>query len=198
MTPERISRSVVLASGGRTRSCGARRTSPSRSSGAGRRRPAFRAGRHLKHQGARFKPSYVLRGYAASRLTPAAAVGHIPSAYARFGLRGKITAINAAADTSSMIEASLAGLSEELAALEAEERQVSAERRRLHQQIDGGFATEMTRARAGGVAAPTRAAPPDRFATRQPWPPRRPAANIWRARSGEDLAGVRLAILARS
>ena len=56
-----------------------------------------------------------------------------------------------------MIEASLAGLSEELAALEAEERQVSAEGRRLHQQIDGGFATEMTRAREREVSQRRRA-----------------------------------------
>jgi hypothetical protein len=36
---------------------------------------------------------------------------------------------------------------EELAALEAQEEQVSEERRRLHQQIDNGFATELTRTR---------------------------------------------------
>jgi hypothetical protein len=34
----------------------------------------------------------------------------------------------------------------ELAALEAEEARVSAERRRLHQQIDFGYASETTRA----------------------------------------------------
>jgi hypothetical protein len=34
---------------------------------------------------------------------------------------------------------------DELADLEAEEKRVSEERRRLHQQIDNGFATETTR-----------------------------------------------------
>ena len=40
----------------------------------------------------------------------------------------------------------------ELAALEAEEADVSAERRRLHQQIDHGFATETTRLREREVS----------------------------------------------
>lgn len=51
------------------------------------------------------------------------------------------------ADTSLVDELRLDDLREELAALEAEEAQVSAERRRLHQQIDHGFASETTRAR---------------------------------------------------
>jgi hypothetical protein len=38
-------------------------------------------------------------------------------------------------------------LQKELAALEAEEARVSAERRRLHQQIDFGYGSETTRAR---------------------------------------------------
>ena len=46
-----------------------------------------------------------------------------------------------------MIESNLGSLAEELAALEAEETEVSAERRRLQQQIDSGFATEMSRTR---------------------------------------------------
>jgi hypothetical protein len=40
----------------------------------------------------------------------------------------------------------------QLAALEAEEALVSAERRRLHDQIDYGFATETTRAREREVS----------------------------------------------
>jgi hypothetical protein len=40
----------------------------------------------------------------------------------------------------------------ELDALEAEETQLSAERRRLHQQIDHGFASEATRLRERGVS----------------------------------------------
>jgi hypothetical protein len=40
-----------------------------------------------------------------------------------------------------------AELREELAALEAEEARVSAERRHLHRQIDFGFASDATRAR---------------------------------------------------
>ena len=54
------------------------------------------------------------------------------------------------ADTSSIMEEGI--LREELAALEAEEALVSAERRRLHNQIDSGFATEMTRAREREVS----------------------------------------------
>jgi len=48
-----------------------------------------------------------------------------------------------------MEEASLDDLGEELAALEAEETRVSAERRRLHHQIDYGFATETTQRASG-------------------------------------------------
>ena len=40
----------------------------------------------------------------------------------------------------------------ELVALEAEEALVSAERRRLHQQIDFGYASETTRAREQEVS----------------------------------------------
>jgi hypothetical protein len=43
-------------------------------------------------------------------------------------------------------------LQEKLAALEAEEAEVSAERRRLHDQIDRGFARETTRAREREVS----------------------------------------------
>ncbi len=51
-----------------------------------------------------------------------------------------------------MEEANLDDLREELAALEAKETQVSAERRRLHDQIDYGFATGTTRAREREVS----------------------------------------------
>jgi len=51
-----------------------------------------------------------------------------------------------------MNEAALDALREELAALEAEERQVSAERRRLHDQIDRGFGQEATRVREREVS----------------------------------------------
>jgi hypothetical protein len=51
-----------------------------------------------------------------------------------------------------MIEPTLGSLAEELAALEAEEAQVSAERRRLQEQIDRGFGTEMSRAREREVS----------------------------------------------
>lgn len=46
-----------------------------------------------------------------------------------------------------MNETEVTGLREELAVLEAEEQLLSAERNRLHQQIDNGFATEMSRER---------------------------------------------------
>lgn len=52
-----------------------------------------------------------------------------------------------------MVERRLDHLREELAALEAEEAQVSAERRRLHQQIDHGFASETTRERERELSA---------------------------------------------
>ena len=51
-----------------------------------------------------------------------------------------------------MEEATLDALRVELAALEAEEAHVSAERRRLHDRIDYGFATETTRAREREVS----------------------------------------------
>jgi hypothetical protein len=52
-----------------------------------------------------------------------------------------------------MDERTLADLREELDALEAEEAEVSTERRRLHQQIDHGFATETTRVRERELSA---------------------------------------------
>jgi hypothetical protein len=51
-----------------------------------------------------------------------------------------------------MDEVSLDALREELATLEVAEARVSAERRRLHQQIDFGYATETTRAREREVS----------------------------------------------
>jgi hypothetical protein len=56
------------------------------------------------------------------------------------------------ADTRSMDDATLGELREELAALEAAETRISAERRRLHQQIDFGFSTGETRAREREVS----------------------------------------------
>jgi hypothetical protein len=52
--------------------------------------------------------------------------------------------------TSHMDEATLDALREELSRLESEEARVSAERRRLHNQIDSGFGTETARARERG------------------------------------------------
>ena len=52
--------------------------------------------------------------------------------------------MNVAADTSSVELGSLDD-ARELEALQAEEAQISAERRRLHERIDRGFATEETR-----------------------------------------------------
>ena len=51
-----------------------------------------------------------------------------------------------------MEEENLVDLRAELAALEEEEAQVSAERRHLHRQIDFGYATETTRAREREVS----------------------------------------------
>lgn len=51
-----------------------------------------------------------------------------------------------------MEDANLDSLREELAALEAEQAQVSAVRRRLHDQIDYGYATETTRGREREVS----------------------------------------------
>jgi chromosome segregation ATPase len=50
------------------------------------------------------------------------------------------------------MEVDLDQLRKDLAALEAEEARVSAERRNLHRQIDFGFATETTRAREREVS----------------------------------------------
>jgi hypothetical protein len=49
-------------------------------------------------------------------------------------------------------ESSLEALREELGALEARERGLSAERRRLHNQIDSGFGSDSTRAREREVS----------------------------------------------
>lgn len=46
-----------------------------------------------------------------------------------------------------MEQLALSDVTQALAALEAEEARVSAERRRLQQQIDNGFATELSRDR---------------------------------------------------
>ena len=51
-----------------------------------------------------------------------------------------------------MDEAGLDDLRKELAELEAEERLVSAERRRLHDKIDHGYGTDETRAREREVS----------------------------------------------
>jgi hypothetical protein len=51
-----------------------------------------------------------------------------------------------------MEEASLESLREELSRLEAEEKQLSAQRRFLHQQIDFGYASEGARARERDVS----------------------------------------------
>jgi hypothetical protein len=61
--------------------------------------------------------------------------------------------VDVAADTDSVELGSLDDVRAELVALEAEEAQVSAERRRLHQQIDHGFATETTRVRERELSA---------------------------------------------
>jgi len=55
-----------------------------------------------------------------------------------------------------MAETDFDALREELATLEEAESLVSAERRRLHHQIDSGFATESTRARERQVSAERR------------------------------------------
>lgn len=51
-----------------------------------------------------------------------------------------------------MIDSTIGSLAAKLAALEAEEALVSAERRRLHQQIDNGFAMELSREREHEVS----------------------------------------------
>ena len=55
-----------------------------------------------------------------------------------------------------MDQTSLDELREELATLEATEKQISAERRRLHDKIDYGFADESTLAREREVSAERR------------------------------------------
>jgi hypothetical protein len=57
-----------------------------------------------------------------------------------------------AADTTLVDESNLDDLRKELATLEATEARISAERRRLHEQIDFGYASEVTRAREREVS----------------------------------------------
>jgi len=54
--------------------------------------------------------------------------------------------VRVSADTGSVTDASLDDLREELRSLEAEERRLSAERDRLHDRIDLGYATDTARA----------------------------------------------------
>lgn len=63
-----------------------------------------------------------------------------------------VTRTHVSADTRSLDETALDDLRKELATLEAEEAKVSAERRRLHHQIDYGFANEATHAREREVS----------------------------------------------
>jgi hypothetical protein len=51
-----------------------------------------------------------------------------------------------------MDEATLDAFREELSSLETEEARISAERRRLHNQIDSGFGTDAARAREREVS----------------------------------------------
>jgi hypothetical protein len=60
------------------------------------------------------------------------------------------------ADTRSLDESSLEDLRKELASLEVAETKISIERRRLHHQIDYGFANAETRAREREVSAERR------------------------------------------
>jgi hypothetical protein len=60
--------------------------------------------------------------------------------------------IDVRVDTRSMEESGFDDLRQELAALEDEEKRMSAERRHLHRQLDFGFATETTRAREREVS----------------------------------------------
>jgi hypothetical protein len=69
-----------------------------------------------------------------------------------FGTRGKFTLVYVPADTRSVDETALDDLRRELTALEAAETRISAERRRLHERIDFGFATAETRAREREVS----------------------------------------------
>jgi hypothetical protein len=64
-----------------------------------------------------------------------------------FAPRGELESQDVSADTSLMDEASRDELRRELEALEAREALVSAQRRRLHEQLDFGYASETTRAR---------------------------------------------------
>jgi hypothetical protein len=64
-----------------------------------------------------------------------------------------VIAANVSADTRAVLDdRTLDALREELTNLEAAETRVSAERRRLQQQIDSGFASESTRARERDVS----------------------------------------------
>src|SRR5213078_4572746 len=69
-----------------------------------------------------------------------------------FAPRAKITPAYVSADTRRMDEAGPDELREELAAAEATAKQLSAERRRLHHQIDYGFANAATLAREREVS----------------------------------------------
>lgn len=67
-----------------------------------------------------------------------------------------ITRTHVSADTRPLDESSLDDLRRELASLEAAEAKTSAERRRLHDKIDYGFADEATHAREREVSAERR------------------------------------------
>jgi hypothetical protein len=64
--------------------------------------------------------------------------------------------LGAAADKGAMSESDMGDLTRELAALRAEEALLSAERGRLHHQIDFGFESTTTREREREVSAARR------------------------------------------
>jgi hypothetical protein len=69
-----------------------------------------------------------------------------------FGTRDKVTLVYVPADTRLVDKTALDDLRTELAALEAAETRISAERRRLHERIDLGFSTAETLAREREVS----------------------------------------------
>jgi septal ring factor EnvC (AmiA/AmiB activator) len=76
-----------------------------------------------------------------------------------------ITAL-VSADTRAVNQASLDELRQELETLEADEKRISTERRRLHNTIDYGFATPETVARSGKSRTNATDSTADRLAPR--------------------------------
>jgi hypothetical protein len=93
-----------------------------------------------------------VRSAAPVNLSSCTVRGYSPSRAGNLGSRDALSHGSFAADTGVMEETDLDELREELALLVAEEQRLSADRSRLQHQIDFGFTSDTTRGREREVS----------------------------------------------